>query len=165
MPINSVTFGGNLTRDAELRMSKAGNPVLSFAIAVNNRRKGVNGVWEDDPMYMDCVMFGNRAQKIADAGLLAKGVKVVVSGKLTESHWEKDGQKRSRKQTLVDEIEIQRPTQNRQSQPNQNPTQTQTQPTGYPTQTYGQPTGYAEPYQPNYQQANLPGSGYADASY
>ena len=39
MSINRVMVSGNLTRDPELRQTAGGMPVLSFGIAVNDRRK------------------------------------------------------------------------------------------------------------------------------
>ena len=39
MSINRVNITGNLTRDPELRATAAGTQVLSFGIAVNDRRK------------------------------------------------------------------------------------------------------------------------------
>ena len=47
MSINRVNITGNLTRDPELRATAAGTQVLSFGIAVNDRRK--NPQTEVDP--------------------------------------------------------------------------------------------------------------------
>lgn len=50
MSINRVNITGNLTRDPELRATAAGTQVLSFGIAVNDRRKNPQtGEWEDYP--------------------------------------------------------------------------------------------------------------------
>ena len=58
MSINRVNITGNLTRDPELRATAAGTQVLSFGIAVNDRRKNPQtGEWEDYPNYIDCTMF------------------------------------------------------------------------------------------------------------
>lgn len=104
MSINRVTISGNLTRDLELRSTSSGMPIASFGIAVNDRRKNQNGEWEDYPNFIDCVMFGARAESISR--FVSKGTKVAIEGKLRWSQWEKDGQKRSKLEVIVDEIDI-----------------------------------------------------------
>ena len=108
MSINIVSISGNLTRDAELRTTSGGMPVLQFAVAVNERRK-VGDSWEDYANFIDCTMFGKRAQAVAE--YLAKGTKVAVQGKLHWSQWERNGEKRSRVEVVVDEIEFSKPKQ------------------------------------------------------
>ena len=105
MSINRVTISGNLTRDAELRQTASGMAVLGFSVAVNDRRKNQQTKqWEDYPNYIDCSMFGTRAEKIAP--YLSKGTKVAIAGKLRWSQWERDGQMRSKVEVIVDEIEF-----------------------------------------------------------
>ena len=105
MSINRVCVTGNLTRDPELRATQSGSQVLSFGIAVNDRRKNQQtGEWEDYPNFVDCTMFGTRAEKIAN--YLAKGSKVAIEGKLRYSSWERDGEHRSKLEVIVDEIEF-----------------------------------------------------------
>ena len=101
--INTVAISGNLVADCT--KGKAGEtPVVNFVLAVDERRKGKNGVWESYPNYIECALFGPRAKALADA--LEKGVKVYVQGKLHQSRWEKDGQNRSKVSITVDEIVI-----------------------------------------------------------
>ena len=107
MSINRVIISGNLTREPELRSTATGMPVLSFCVAVNDRRKNTQtGAWEDYANYVDCTMFGNRAEGISR--YLAKGNKVSIEGKLRWSQWEaKDGSgKRNKLEVIVDEIEL-----------------------------------------------------------
>ena len=105
MSINRVTISGNLTRDPELRQTASGMPVIGFGVAVNDRRKNQQtGEWEDYPNFVDCTMFGNRAESINQ--YLHKGSKVAIDGKLRWSSWEKDGQKRSKLEVIIDEIEL-----------------------------------------------------------
>lgn len=105
MSINRVIISGNLTRDAELRSTASGMPVLGFGVAVNDRRKNPQtGDWEDYPNFIDCTMFGTRAERIKQ--YLTKGTKVSIEGKLRWSQWERDGQKRSKIEVIVDEIEF-----------------------------------------------------------
>lgn len=128
MSINSVSISGNLTRDPELRQTQGGNSILNFSIAVNDRRQDrQTGEWEDYPNYVDCVMFGARAGAVAR--YLQKGSKVAVQGKLRYSSWEKDGQRRSKLEVAVDELEF---MSRNQQQPMQQPQPEYMQP-GYST--------------------------------
>ena len=105
MSINRVNISGNLTRDPELRQTQGGMAILSLGVAVNDRRKNQQtGEWEDVPNFVDCVVFGTRAEKLAQ--FLAKGSKVAIEGKLRWSQWERDGARRSKLEVVVDEIEF-----------------------------------------------------------
>ncbi len=105
MSINRVIISGNLTRDPELRSTASGMPVLGFGVAVNDRRKNPQtGDWEDYPNFIDCTMFGTRAESVSR--FLSKGSKVSIEGKLRWSQWERDGIKRSKIEVIVDEIEF-----------------------------------------------------------
>ena len=74
--INRVNITGNLTRDPELRSTQGGTQVLHLGVAVNDRRRNPQtGNWEDYPNFIDCVMFGTRAEAIQRS--LTKGTKVV----------------------------------------------------------------------------------------
>ena len=105
MSINRVIISGNLTRDPELRSTASGMAVLGFGVAVNDRRKNQQtGEWEDYPNFIDCTMFGARAESLSR--YLSKGTKVTIEGKLRWSQWERDGQKRSKIEVIVDELEF-----------------------------------------------------------
>lgn len=105
MSINRVNISGNLTRDPELRATASGTQVLSFGVAVNDRRRNPQtGEWEDYPNFIDCTMFGTRAEAVSR--YLSKGAKVAIEGKLRYSSWERDGQRRSKLEVIVDEIEF-----------------------------------------------------------
>lgn len=105
MSINRVNISGNLTRDPELRVTAAGSNILTFGVAVNDRRRNPkSGEWEDVPNFIDCVVFGSRAEPLQR--FLSKGSKVAIEGKLRYSQWEKEGQRRSKIEVIVDEIEF-----------------------------------------------------------
>lgn len=105
MSINRVIISGNLTRDPDLRQTASGMPVLGLGVAVNDRRKNqTTGEWEDYPNFIDCTMFGARAEALSR--YLSKGTKVAIEGKLRWSQWERDGQKRSKIEVIVDELEF-----------------------------------------------------------
>ena len=103
--INRVNISGNLTRDPELRATQGGMQILSFGVAVNDRRRNAQGEWEDVPNFIDCVVFGNRAEPLSR--FLSKGSKVAIEGKLRYSTWEtREGQRRSKLEVVVDEVEF-----------------------------------------------------------
>lgn len=141
MSINRVNISGNLTRDPELRATASGTQVLSFGVAVNDRRRNPQtGEWEDYPNFVDCTMFGTRAEAVSR--YLSKGSKVAIEGKLRYSSWERDGQRRSKLEVIVDEIEFMSRGQ-------------QGEAGGYaPAPSYGQQGGYAPAPAP--QQAPAP---------
>lgn len=109
MTINSINLSGNLTRDAELRRTQSDMAVLSFGLAFNDRRRKPDSEeWEEIPNFIDCTLFGNRAEALAE--YLVKGTKVSINGRLRWSQWElEDGSKRSKHEVIVDEIEFMTP--------------------------------------------------------
>ena len=105
MNINRVVLTGNLTRDPEVRRTQSGMAIMSFGLAVNDRRRNSQtGEWEDVANFIDCTMFGSRAEAVAN--YLSKGSKIGLEGKLRYSSWERDGQKRSKLEVIVDELEF-----------------------------------------------------------
>ena len=115
MSINRVVLTGNLTRDPELRRTQSGMAILSIRIAVNDRRKNQQtGEWEDYANFIDCVVFGTRAESLNN--YLSKGSKVGIDGKLRWSEWERDGQRRSKIEVIVDDLEFLSPRNSQGSQ-------------------------------------------------
>ena len=106
MSINRVNISGNLTRDPELHSTAGGTDILSFGVAVNDRRRNQRtGEWEDVPNFIDCIVFGQRAEALSR--FISKGAKVSIDGKLHYSSWEtKNGQRRSKLEVVVEEIEF-----------------------------------------------------------
>lgn len=123
MAVNHVNVIGNLTRDAVLQNTNNGTPVLNFTIAFSESTRQSDGTYKDIPQYVDCVMFGNRAEKIAQ--YFTKGTKLGIDGSLRYHTWEdhyydasgnevqvftRSGQpkstKRSQLQVIVDEFEF-----------------------------------------------------------
>ena len=115
MSINRVIISGNLTRDGELRRTQSGMAILALGVAVNDRRRDPQtGEWGDYANFIDCVMFGSRAEGLAN--YLTKGTKVAIEGKLRWSQWERDGKKRSKIEVIADEIEFMSHERKQQSQ-------------------------------------------------
>lgn len=120
MSINRVNISGNLTRDPELRATQGGMQVLGFGVAVNDRRRNQQtGEWEDYPNFIDCTMFGNRAEALSR--ILRKGMKVAIEGKLRYSSWEdkNGGGRRSKVEIIPDEVVLMSQNPNGQQAPQQ----------------------------------------------
>lgn len=147
MSINMVCISGNLTRDPELRATGGGTSVLQFGVAVNERVKNPQTEeWEDRPNFVDCVMFGKRAEALSN--LLEKGSKVAIEGRLRYSSWEKDGQRRSKLEVVAEEVELMSRQQTQKpAQPQYQPMPQQPQYQQYQAQPMPQ---YQQPQYPNY---------------
>ena len=106
MSINFVAASGNIGGEPTLRATSSGTQILNFSLAINDRVKDPQtGEWTDRANWVTCVIFGARAEKLAN--YLHKGDKVAVSGRLRYSSWEtQDGQKRSKLEVVVDEVEF-----------------------------------------------------------
>lgn len=142
--VNRVTLTCRLTREPELRMTQSGMAVMNLGVAFNDRRKNAQtGEWEDVGNFADCVMFGTRAQSLAN--YLRKGSRVAIDGKLRWSSWEArdGGGKRSKLEILVDEIVLLDPRQQDGPQGPQGGARGGYQPQagGYGPQAQGAPQG------------------------
>lgn len=105
MAINRVTIMGNLTRDAELRKKGDATSVLTFGLAINEKKKdSETGEYVDAPVFVDCALFGARAETLAP--YLTKGKKVSVDGRLRYHSWMKNEEKRHALAVLVTDIEF-----------------------------------------------------------
>lgn len=159
MSINRVNITGNLTRDPELRSTAGGMAVLGFDVAVNDRRKNQQtGQWEDYPNFVDCTMFGNRAEALSR--ILRKGMKVAIEGKLRYSSWEdkNGGGRRSKIEIIPDEVELL--SQNANAQQPQ-----QYAPQGYQPQVYAPQQAPQQAYQPQPAPQQVPQQWNAQQAY
>ena len=128
--------------------------VLRFSVAVNDRVKNQQtGEWEDRVNWVDCSMFGSRAEGVSK--YLGKGSKVCIEGKLRYSSWEdkNGGGKRSKLEVIVDEIEFM--SQRQDAQPAPAPQ--------YAPQYASQPAYAPQPMQQGYAPQYAPQPAYAPA--
>jgi single-strand DNA-binding protein len=77
--MQNLTLAGTVGRDAELRQTQGGDPVLSFSIAVDNG-KDANGN-KREATWFDCSIWGKRATALQ--GHITKGSKLTVTGRPT----------------------------------------------------------------------------------
>ena len=100
-----IAVVGNLTADPELRSTKNGRSVAGFTIASTPRTfDRQSNQWVDgDALFLRCTVWGDLAEHCANS--LAKGMRVVAQGRLTQHSWEDEQhQKRSSVELQVDEI-------------------------------------------------------------
>ena len=72
-------------------------------MAINTRKKNAAGEWEDgDAQFYDVKAFGDLAEHVAET--VTKGMRVIVTGRLNFSSWEKDGERRSKVDVIADEV-------------------------------------------------------------
>lgn len=77
---NTITITGHLGQDAELAYTPSGVARLNFSVGDDERRKTASGEWEKvGTTWWRCQLWRDKAE--AAAPVLAKGVKVIVSGR------------------------------------------------------------------------------------
>jgi single-strand DNA-binding protein len=100
-----ITIVGNLVDDPELRFTPAGAAVAKFRIAstprVFNRE---TNEWKDgDALFLTCSVWRQAAENVAES--LARGVRVIVQGRLKQRSYEdREGVKRTVYELDVDEV-------------------------------------------------------------
>ena len=100
----TITIVGNLTSDPELRYVASGTPVASFTVASTprNLNKQTNQ-WEDgEAMFVRCSVWREYGENVAES--LTKGMRVVVTGRLTVRSYEYNDQQRTAIEMQVDEV-------------------------------------------------------------
>jgi single-strand DNA-binding protein len=92
-----TTIVGNLVNEPELRYTSSGAAVASFTVASTPRvYDRESGQFKDGPdtLFMRCSVWKQYAENVAESGL-AKGMQVMVQGRLKQRSYEKDGQQRT----------------------------------------------------------------------
>ena len=102
--ITAVTVAGNLTRDPEIRYTRAGQATTSLSVAVNRRwQNQQTKEWEESVSFLDVVCWRDLAENVALS--LTKGSRVLVSGRLEQRSWETDGgERRSKVEIVADDV-------------------------------------------------------------
>jgi len=104
MTTTTTTIAGNLTRDPEIRYTRAGQATTSLSVAVNRRwQNRQTQEWEESISFFDIVCWRDLAENVALS--LTKGARVVVTGHLEEHRWEaEDGETRTKVELVADDI-------------------------------------------------------------
>jgi single-strand DNA-binding protein len=102
---NKVMLMGNLTRDPQLSYTPSQTAVVDFGLAINRRWTGQDGSQREETCFVDCRMFGRRAEVVNK--YCKKGSPLFVEGRLTFDSWEsQDGTKRSKLRVTVENFEF-----------------------------------------------------------
>lgn len=99
---NNVVLTGRLTKDIDVKYSGA-TAIGNISIA-NNYSKKVGTEYKDDANYFNATVFGKQCEGLQP--YLKKGTQVVITGELRQERWEKDGQKNSRVNIIVSNIQL-----------------------------------------------------------
>jgi single-strand DNA-binding protein len=99
-----ITLIGNLTSDPELRFTPSGAAVANFTVASTPRHfDKASDAWKDgETLFMRCSVWRDAAENVAES--LARGARVIVSGRLKSRSYEKDDQKRTVIELDVEEV-------------------------------------------------------------
>lgn len=98
--MNNVQLLGNLVKDVDLRYTKNGTPVATFAVAATTTYKGQTGEAKELTAFVNCVAWGKNGEYMSQ---FMKGQKVFVQGRLqTRSYEAQDGSKRYVTEVVVD---------------------------------------------------------------
>lgn len=100
--MNKVFLIGNLTRDPELVETKEGKHICKASIAVQRDFNNADGERVAD--FFNVVLFGSRADYVGK--YIKKGNQIAVCGRLqNRSYEDKDGNKRTVTEIIVDEVQ------------------------------------------------------------
>jgi single-strand DNA-binding protein len=103
----TTTVVGNLTADPDLRHTSTGIALATFTVASTARvQDGASGEWRDGAtIFLSCSAWRRTADRVARC--LAKGDRVVVTGRLRQCVFETDGAKRrSTIELIADEVAL-----------------------------------------------------------
>ena len=100
----TITVVGGVVREPELRYTPQGSAVCNFTVASTPRYLDkASGQWKDgEPLFLRCNVWQQAAENVAES--LSQGARVIVTGRLRQRQYEKDGQKRTSLELEVDEI-------------------------------------------------------------
>ena len=103
---NKVLLMGNLTRDIEIKQFSGGTSVGKLGLAVNEKYKDRNDQWVERVNFIDCDVFGRKAEVMAQ--YLTKGSPVFIEGKLRLDTWQdkNDGSNRSKLKVVIDNFQF-----------------------------------------------------------
>lgn len=103
--MNKVLLVGNVGRDAEIRTTTTGNPVLNVTVATNERFQDRNGEYKERTDWHRVVLWGDRASDLVEQ--LRSGRRVFVEGQLKTRSWQNSmGEKRYRTEVVASKLTV-----------------------------------------------------------
>ena len=101
---NQVILMGNLTRDPQLSYTPSQTAVVEFGLAVNRKWTKQDGSVGEEVCFVECQVFGKRAEVIDKH--FEKGSPIFVQGRLKLEQWQKDDITHSRIRVIVENFEF-----------------------------------------------------------
>jgi single-strand DNA-binding protein len=103
--LNKIMLIGNAGKDAELRYTANGVAQAQFSLAVNFRRRGTSGEYEDNTEWFNIILFRETAERVSQ--YITKGKSVYVEGRLQTRSWDgDDGVKHYRTEVIANSIQL-----------------------------------------------------------
>ena len=94
MTLNKMMIIGNLGADPELRYTPSGKAVTNLRVAVNSNRRGPDGEWVEETLWLRVEVWDQAAERAAEQ--FRKGNKIYAEGELRAREYDgNDGQKRT----------------------------------------------------------------------
>jgi len=101
---NKVIVAANLVSDPEIK-TVGDSSLARFRVAINRKFTTKSGEKKEESTYIDCEMWGPRANIIGE--YLGKGDPILIEGHLKQETWEsKDGEKRSKILVSIEDFEF-----------------------------------------------------------
>lgn len=89
-----------LTRDAELKYTQDGKPILNMGLACSEKFGE-----KENQLFLDATAFGKPAE-ILNQYAGEKGTQIFLSGKIHTESWEKDGTKHSKTKMTIESFDF-----------------------------------------------------------
>ena len=119
--MNKVILMGNLGADPELRYTQSGKAVLKINMGTKETWNDPQGNRQEKTTWHQVLFWDKRAEGLAR--VLTKGAKVLVTGKISNRTYEKDGQTRYISEVSGEDLEFCGPRPQQQQQYQQQPAQ------------------------------------------
>ncbi|CAM3409881.1 single-stranded DNA-binding protein [Pseudostreptobacillus hongkongensis] len=94
--INVVTLMGRFTKDPELTWTQSGKTYVRFSLAVQRDSD------REEADFINCVAWNKTAELISQ--YFAKGIRILIEGRLNVSSYEKNGETRYSTDVVVNKI-------------------------------------------------------------
>ncbi|MFT4737096.1 MAG: single-strand DNA-binding protein [Cyclobacteriaceae bacterium] len=99
---NSVQLIGRLGNDPQVRSFDSGKQMATFSIATNETYYNNKGEKVTDTQWHNIVAWGKKTQIVED--YLKKGSEIALEGKLVNRSYEKEGEKRTVTEIVMNEL-------------------------------------------------------------
>ncbi|MBS9775731.1 MAG: single-stranded DNA-binding protein [Fusobacterium sp.] len=99
---NSVRLVGNVGNDITLEKTTNDNKYVQISLAINNKIKNSNGELEEKTSWFRCVAWNKTAELVNE--FVNKGDEIIIDGFLNSNTYEKEGEKRTAVEVVVNEF-------------------------------------------------------------